>query len=372
MTYKYMNILGKKRIFTKNYFFRLYLCGMSKDRLYGKTLAELRDIVTETALPRFTAGQIAAWLYKKNCTEIATMTDISLAGRTALSAKYEIGLTPPLKETTSTDGTKKYLFPTGNTDPVFSGSRFIESAMIPDGERATLCLSSQAGCRMGCAFCATGRQGLGHNLSTNAILNQFASLPERDRLTNIVYMGMGEPLDNADNVLSSLDILTSPWGYAWSPTRITLSTAGIIPSLERFLTESRVHLAVSLHNPFHDERQQIMPIERAYPIEKVVEVIRRHDFSHQRRVSFEYIVMSGLNDSPRHVAGLARLLNGLSCRVNLIRFHKIPDSPYFSPPERAMERFRDALSAKGITTTIRASRGEDIEAACGLLSTKNI
>jgi 23S rRNA (adenine2503-C2)-methyltransferase len=344
---------------------------VSKEKLYGKTLSELGEITAEVGLPRYSARQISSWLYGKNITEIASMTNLSMIARTALSEKYEVGLSAPLKETVSVDGTKKYLFETGEGEQTgVSGSRFVEAAMIPDGERATLCLSSQAGCRMGCAFCATGRQGLGHNLSTSAILNQFASLPERDRLTNIVYMGMGEPLDNTDNVLRSLEVLTAEWGYGWSPTRITLSTAGVIPSLERFLVESRVHLAVSLHNPFGEERDEIMPIQRAYPIEKVVEVIRRHDFSHQRRVSFEYIVMSGLNDTPRHIAGLAKLLNGLPCRINLIRFHKIEGSPYFSPPERDMERFRDALTAKGITTTIRASRGEDIEAACGLLSTK--
>ena len=225
---------------------------------------------------------------------------------------------------------------------------------------------------MGCRFCMTSRQGLHHSLSTLEILNQIASLPERDRLTNVVYMGMGEPLDNLDNVLHSLEVLTSEWGYGWSPTRITLSTAGVLPSLKRFLDESSVHLAVSLHNPFHDERQEIMPIEKPYPIAEVMKLLRKYDFTHQRRVSFEYIVMSGLNDSPRHVAELARLLNGVACRINLIRFHKIPDSPYFSPPQPQMEAFRDALIRKGIMTTIRRSRGEDIKAACGLLSTLGV
>ncbi len=342
-----------------------------KEKLFGKTLAELRDVVAQVGLPRFAAGQMASWLYRKNAGDIASMTDISAVNRALLAERFEVGRSVPLRETVSADGTKKYLFPS-------SEGGFIEAAMIPDKERATLCLSSQAGCRMGCTFCATGRQGLQHNLTTGDILNQFASLPERDALTNIVYMGMGEPLDNLDAVLRSLEILTAEWGYGWSPMRITLSTAGIAPALERFLAESRVHLAVSLHNPFSDERAAIMPIERAYPIESIVEVIRRHFLrgsslhSQQRRVSFEYIVMSGLNDSPRHVAGLAKLLNGLSCRINLIRFHKVPDSPYFSPDTAAMERFRDALSKKGFSTTIRTSRGEDIEAACGLLSTKEM
>ena len=182
-------------------------------------------------------------------------------------------------------------------------------------------------------------------------------------------MGMGEPLDNIEEVLRSLDALTSEWGMGWSPTRITVSTAGVAPNLERLLDKSRVNLAVSLHNPFSEERAQIMPVEKAWPIREVTDILRRYDFTHQRRVSFEYIVMEGLNDSPRHVRELCRLLDGIKCRINLIRFHRIPDSPYFSPPHERMLGFRDALTARGIHTTIRRSRGEDIEAACGLLST---
>ncbi|MDR2883369.1 MAG: 23S rRNA (adenine(2503)-C(2))-methyltransferase RlmN [Alistipes sp.] len=341
-----------------------------KEMLYGKTPAELREVAAGLGMPRHAAGQMAAWLYRRGAVDIAAMTDISAAHRTALAERFEIGLTPPVRETVSADGTRKYLFEA-------AGGAAIEAAMIPDDgreretKRATLCLSSQAGCRMGCVFCATGRQGLLRSLTAGGILNQFASLPERDALTNIVYMGMGEPLDNPDEVLKSLDILTSEWGYGWSPTRITLSTAGVAPAMERFLRESRVHLAVSLHNPFHDERAAIMPVERAWPIEGIVGTLRRYPLEPQRRISFEYIVMSGLNDSPRHVAGLVKLLGGLSCRLNLIRFHTIPGSPFFSPPADAMERLRDNLTRRGIRTTVRASRGEDIEAACGLLSTRN-
>lgn len=330
--------------------------------LYGSTLAELQQICAENGLPRFAAGQIARWLYKRHVRSIAEMTDLSLAARTALAERYTLGLSAPIKESCSKDGTKKYLFAT-------TEGAYIESAYIPDGDRATLCVSSQAGCRMGCRFCATGRQGLQHSLSTAEILNQIISLPERDRLTNIVFMGMGEPLDNTDNVLRALECLTSDWGFGWSPTRITLSTAGVGKELPRLLDSTNVHLAVSLHNPFHDERAEIMPIENGYPIREIAEILRRYDFTHQRRVSFEYIVMSGLNDSPRHIRELCRLLDGIKCRINLIRFHKIPSSPYFSPDDRAMITFRDTLTAKGIMTTIRASRGEDIQAACGLLST---
>ena len=361
------NFLVHKQLFA-NLDDSLYLCteehhNIGMKRLYGKTIDELRQLCAELGLPKFAAGQIARWLYRRHVRSIDEMTDISAANRALLKENFELGLSAPLRESVSKDGTKKYLFQT-------SEGAFIESAYIPDGERATLCVSSQAGCRMGCRFCATARQGLQHSLSVADILNQIVSLPECEKLTNLVFMGMGEPLDNMESLLPALEVLTSDWGFGWSPTRITVSTAGVAKNLAQFLDTTKVHLAVSLHNPFHDERAEIMPIEKAYPIADVADILRRYDFSHQRRVSFEYIVMSGLNDSPRHIKELCRLLNGIKCRMNLIRFHKIPDSPYFSPDQEKMITFRDTLTARGIMTTIRASRGEDIEAACGLLSTK--
>lgn len=337
---------------------------MNKEWLFGKTLGELRGIVQELGMPAYTASQIARWLYPVPVASIGEMTNISAANRVLLEQDYVIGGTGHLSVAVSSDGTRKYLFPT-------LGGRTIESAYIPDGERATLCVSSQAGCRMGCRFCMTARQGFAHSLTTGEILAQVSSVMSTDKLTNIVYMGMGEPLDNTDNVLRSLEILTSPWGYGWSPTRITLSTVGIIPGLRKFLEQSKVHLAVSLHNPISQQRLEMMPVENKYPLDEVLDEIRKFDFSHQRRVSFEYIMFRGINDSPAHVNALSRLLAGLKCRVNLIRFHAIPDAPFEGSGQEAMVRFRDALSARGIITTIRASRGEDIQAACGLLSTLN-
>ncbi len=331
------------------------------ESLLGKNIVELRDVATSVGLPKFAATQLAEWLYKKGATTFDQMTNISLAGRKALAERYSLGLSAPVSVAESADGTKKYIF------VVESGQR-IESAYIPDGDRATLCISSQAGCKMGCKFCFTGRGGYHGQLSTAEILNQICSLPERDSLTNIVLMGMGEPLDNPDNVLRALEVMTSAWGFGWSPTRITLSTVGIIPNLKRFLDESQCHLAVSLHNPFSDQRRDIMPVEKAFPIREVVALLKRYDFSHQRRVSFEYIVLKDTNDTPEHIKELARLLDGLKCRINLIRFHAIPDSPFVSPDNDKMLWFRDSLTRKGIHTTIRASRGEDIKAACGLLS----
>ena len=333
-----------------------------KIELYGASLEQLRTICESLDLPRFAPKQIAKWLYTRFVTDIDAMTDLSKVARERLKEHCVLGLSEPLKVSVSQDGTKKYLFRT-------SQGEYIESALIPDGERMTLCVSSQAGCKMGCKFCATGRMGFRHQLSATEIINQVLSIPERDRLTNLVFMGMGEPLDNIDNLLRTLDILTSEWGMAWSPTRITVSTAGVAKTLPRLLDESKVHIAVSLHNPFPEERKEIMPIENSYSIREVCDILRRYDFTHQRRVSFEYIVLEGMNCSMRHIKELSRLLDGIKCRINLIRFHKIPDSPFYSPELERIIEFRDTLTKRGIQTTLRASRGEDIEAACGLLST---
>ena len=330
--------------------------------LYGASPKEIASLCEELGLPRFAAKQIVRWLYVRFVSDIDAMTDLSKVAREKLNEHCVLGLSAPLKVSVSADGTKKYLFRT------FEGE-YIESALIPDGERMTLCVSSQAGCKMGCKFCATGRMGFRHHLSATEIINQILSIPERDKLTNLVFMGMGEPLDNIDNLMRTLDILTSEWGMAWSPTRITVSTAGVAKTLPRLLDESKVHIAVSLHNPFPEERREIMPIENSYSIVEVCDILRRYDFTHQRRVSFEYIVLEGMNCSMRHIKELSRLLDGIKCRINLIRFHKIPDSPFFSPELERIIEFRDTLTKRGIQTTLRASRGEDIEAACGLLST---
>ena len=326
------------------------------------TLVELQSLAKRLGMPGFAAKQIASWLYDKKVASIDEMTNLSLKYRELLKQNYEVGAEAPVDEMRSVDGTVKYLYKVGE-------NHFVESVYIPDDDRATLCVSSQVGCKMNCKFCMTGKQGYKANLTASQIINQIHSLPERDKLTNVVMMGMGEPLDNLDSLLPALEVLTSAWGFGWSPTRITVSTAGVASRLEPFLEATQLNLAVSLNNPYPHERAEIMPIEKAWPIREVVEILRRYDFTHQRRVSFEYIVMSGLNDSPRHIRELCRLLDGIKCRINLIRFHKIPGSPYFSPDDAAMVRLRDTLTAKGIQTTIRASRGEDIQAACGLLST---
>ncbi|MDR1632709.1 MAG: 23S rRNA (adenine(2503)-C(2))-methyltransferase RlmN [Dysgonamonadaceae bacterium] len=329
--------------------------------LIGKTQEELHSLVKELNMPAFTAKQIASWLYKKKVSSIDEMTDISLAGREKLKKNYEVGRLSYRQRQESTDGTLKYLFPV-------SEDTFIETVYIPDKERATLCVSTQVGCKMNCRFCMTGKQGFIAGLSPAEIMNQILSIPERENLTNIVFMGMGEPLDNIKALFKSLEILTSDYGFGYSPKRITVSTVGLIPGLERFLTESKCHLAVSIHSPFPEERLSLMPVEKAYPIGKVVELIKQYDFSHQRRVSFEYILFGGFNDDLEHARALANLLQGIPCRMNLIKYHTIPDVDLPETQFEKMAPFRDYLSSRGIISTIRASRGEDILAACGMLS----
>ncbi len=336
---------------------------MNMEKLLGKTPSQLKEIALAAGLPGFTGNQLAQWIYGKRVRSLSDMTNLSKAGRERLADAYEVGVAEPLGVAASSDGTKKYLFPVnGNPDNA------VEAVMIPDGDRKTLCVSSQAGCKMGCKFCMTGRQGFHGNLSAADILSQFLAIDEAAELTNAVFMGMGEPLDNWEEVKKVIEILTAPWGYGWSPKRITLSTIGVIPSLKRFLDECKCHLAVSLHNPFPEERLALMPAQKAFPIQDVIALIRQYDFTGQRRVSFEYTMFAGHNDTPRHADALLHLLKGLECRVNLIRFHRIPDFPYGTSSREAMEAFRDRLTRGGVTATIRASRGEDILAACGLLA----
>lgn len=345
-----------------------------KEILLGKTCVELQEIALQAGLPAFVGKQMAQWLYQKRVTEIEAMTNLSKAARAALSERYEVGRVFPVEAFTSRDGTRKYLFPTRIP------GKYVETVMIPEYEddsgdgyaRATVCVSSQIGCKMNCAFCMTGRGGFHGQLSAAEILSQLMDIDEAEQLTNAVFMGMGEPLDNWAEVSRALEILTADWGFGWSPKRVTLSTIGVLPRLSQFLEESRCHLAVSLHNPFPDERASLMPVQKAWPLQEIIALLRKHDFTGQRRVSFEYTLLSGVNDSLRHADALARLLRGLPCRINLIRFHAIPDSPLRAATAAATAAFQTRLQRAGITTTLRASRGEDILAACGLLAGRGL
>ncbi len=335
---------------------------MSKYPLLGMTLVELQSLVKRLGMPAFSARQIAAWIYDKKVSSIDEMTNLSLRHRELLMQNYEVGVQEPVEAMRSLDGTIKYLYRVGD-------NHFVEAVYIPDNDRATLCVSSQVGCKMNCKFCMTGKQGYTASLTSQQIINQIHSLPERDKLTNIVMMGMGEPLDNLDEVLKALDLLTASYGYGWSPKRITVSTVGIRKGLKRFLEESDCHLAISIHSPLASQRGELMPAEKAFPIAEIVDLLKNYDFSKQRRLSFEYIVFKGLNDSLVYAKELIKLLRGLDCRVNLIRFHSIPGVQLEGAEMEAITLFRDYLTSHGLFTTIRASRGEDIFAACGMLST---
>jgi len=338
---------------------------VEKENLLGKTLAELQEIVAKLGLPRFTAKQLAEWIYRKKVNDFSQMTNLSKQAREMFSEKYVVGAVEHTRVQESADGTKKYLFPSGN-------GNFIEAAYIPEEKRNTLCISSQAGCKMGCLFCMTGKQGFQANLSPGEIINQLWNLPERDSVSNLVFMGMGEPFDNMDNLMNALDILTADWGMGISPKRITVSTIGILPAMSRFIEESECHLAVSLHTPFEEERKKIMPIENVYHLPEIFSLLKSYDLPRQRRISFEYIMFKGFNDTRRHVNELVRLMHGLKGRINLIRFHPIPGTPLEGSDDATIHEFKDALNARGVTTTLRASRGLDIAAACGLLSTKEL
>ncbi len=338
---------------------------MSKEILLGKTLTELKEVVKELGFPAFTAKQLADWMYKKRIHSFDLMSNISIKNREKLSEQYDLGVQQPTRVAQSSDGTKKYLFQIGEDN-------FIESVYIPEKKRATLCVSIQVGCKMDCLFCMTGKQGFKGHLSVAEVLNQIIAIPESEKLTNIVFMGMGEPFDNINVLLKSIEIITADYGLEWSPKRITVSSIGVIPGLKRFLKESTAHLAISLHSPFDEERKTIMPIQKAFPIQQVIDEIRKYDFSRQRRISFEYIMFDELNDTLQHAKAIKKLLKGIDARVNLIRFHAIPNINLKTSNTRKMEEFSEYLNKNGVRTTIRESRGEDIEAACGMLSTEEL
>lgn len=335
---------------------------MEKEHLVGKTLEELQTVAQSCGMPRFAARQLAQWIYVRRVGSIDEMTNISKAHRRLLAENYDVGYYAPSEAMRSVDGTVKYLYNVGAA----SG---IETVYIPDRQRATLCVSSQVGCKMNCYFCMTGKQGFTRNLTSHEIINQIVSIPESDSLTNLVFMGMGEPLDNLDELMKTLRILTEEWGMAWSPRRITVSTVGYRPGVRRFIEESECHLALSLHAPYPEQRAEVMPVEKSFPVKELLALFREYDWSHQRRLSFEYIVFHNYNDSLQHADALVKLLGGLPCRVNLIRFHAIPGVNLETSDMQRIEAFRDRLNERGVIATIRASRGEDIYAACGMLST---
>ena len=336
----------------------------ARSSILGMNTTELQAIVLELGMPKFTAKQIAQWVYQKQAATFDEMTNISKRHRDLLAERFVVGRMLAKEVHTSKDGTIKYLFPTED-------GQSVETVYIPEKDRATLCVSSQVGCKMNCLFCQTGKQGFHGNLTTADILNQIFSIDQPESLTNIVFMGQGEPLDNYDALMKAIGLLTSAEGWGWSPKRITVSTVGLKKNLKRFVEESECHLAVSMHFPFHETRLQYMPAERQYGIEEIVELLSQYDWSHQRRLSFEYTMFDGVNDSMVFAKEIVRLLKNLDCRVNLIRYHRIPDIALEDTQMPKMTAFRDYLTKHGVYTTIRTSRGQDIEAACGMLISKD-
>ncbi len=337
--------------------------------LYGLTLAALTEIVQSHRLPDYRARQIARWLYHRHAESIGDMTDLPADLRDAWKDTTRIIAPSPDGVESSGDGTNRFTW-------VADGDEIYESALIPDRDRSTLCISSQAGCRIGCRFCLTARKGLRGNLSSAEILGQYRNLPGRDEVTHIVYMGMGEPLDNTDEVLRSIDVFTADWGYRLSPRRITVSTVGILPDLERLIDTTDVNIAISLHAARREERLPLVPSENRHPIAAVVELLRHRAAlalppfpgTGRRRVSFEIVMLDGITDRPEQAEAVRALVQGIPARVNLIPWNPFAGAPFRSSPRPAIERYQAILKRSGLTTTIRESRGQDIGAACGLLA----
>lgn len=334
---------------------------MDKFQILGESYDVVKSWVEKNGLPKYLASQLFDWIYVKKVRDFDEMTNISSKNRLFLQENASVYNSLPVARSVSTDGTVKYLFKTYSNG-------YVEAVYIPDGKRATLCLSTQAGCKMNCAFCMTGRTGFHSDLASYDILNQIFSIDESEKLTNIVFMGMGEPMDNLDNVLKSLSVITGEKGMAWSPKRVTVSSVGVTGGIKRFLESSKCHLAISLHSADMEQREQWMPAQKAWDVKTLIKELRDYDFSGQRRLSFEYIVFTGLNDSVMHANKVIRLLKGLECRVNLIRFHSIPGDEFPKTTEKSIMDFEKMLLEGGLRVTIRKSRGEDIQAACGLLS----
>lgn len=331
--------------------------------LFGYDLNALQSIAEKLNLGQSAAVKMYKYIYNAGVSSINDMVTISAKKRNLLKRYYTTDIVPFSDVQVSVDGTKKYLFDYGDF-------RLVEAAYIPEDNRATLCISSQVGCKMGCSFCMTARQGFQANLTVAEILNQIAAIPERDKITNIVFMGMGEPFDNADNVFKAIDIIIHQQGFGIAPGKVTVSTIGIIPGINRLFAETKCNLAISLHNPFSHERKQIMPVENRYKLNDTMDIITGLSLKEQQRVFFEYILFDGVNDSQDHILELSKLLNNMSCKVNVIRFHPIPGSDLKSPDEDNVIKFMRDLNSKGVVATVRKSRGQDIFAACGLLSTQ--
>lgn len=342
--------------------------------LIGMSRAELRAVVGECGYRPFYADLIYETVFRHGEVEFERIERLPAPLVTALSMRVRSGVMPPVRVESAADGTRKYLFPVGDerwprVDRAAAGARLVEAVFIPEGDRDTLCVSTQVGCKMGCRFCLTARQGFRGHLTAAEIINQYYALPERERVTNVVFMGMGEPLDNLAATRRALELFTDPRGIGLGMSKVTVSTVGIVPAMQTLYRETRFRIALSLHSPFEEERAALMPITKAHGIEAVLNTIREARLPKNRRTMVEYLMIAGVNDSDRHLSRLIELLSTFRCTVNLIPYHPIPDLDFRSSDFPRIAHFRDRLIKAGIVATIRESRGLEVAAACGMLST---
>jgi 23S rRNA (adenine2503-C2)-methyltransferase len=335
--------------------------------LTDQTLEELTALIIELGEKKYLAKQIWDWIYKKNILEFDKMSDVSIKFRELLNSKFNLGLYKLKEQKSSSDGTEKFLLE-------LKDGNFIESVLIPEKNRLTLCISSQIGCKFNCSFCSTGKMGFIRNLTTAEIVEQilFIQNLKQNRITNVVYMGMGEPFDNFDNVIKSALILNSDNGLAIGARKITISTFGHIPGIRKYIDlDIRFRLAISLHNPFNNERNEIMPGNKQYALDDLFIILKEYTKVSNRKVVFEYILLKDINDTLAHAKELKILLSNLPSKLNLIKYHDNPYTEFSSTDNQQQQKFYNFFKNVNFPVVFRASRGEDIDAACGQLFTNN-
>ena len=322
---------------------------------------EIADLIRAGGFTHSQAVIVAGLLYKKGSAALEKSARIPQRLKKYLSEIAQTGIYLPVRSAESADGTIKYLFESPDR-------KKFESVFIPDKKRKTVCVSTQSGCRMGCLFCVTGRYGFYGDLSAGDIVNQVISLQHNGKITHVVFMGMGEPMDNPYNVLKACRILTAEWGLAISPANITVSSVGITPAIKDFLERSDCNLALSLYSPFHEERRKAIPAENVYPVKEILNIMSRYPMKRKRRMTLAYVMISGINDTDRHLEELIKIAGGTQIRINLLPFHAIPGDDKRSSSEERLQFFKHNLIKSGISASVRKSRGADISAVCGLLA----
>ncbi|MGH7798742.1 MAG: 23S rRNA (adenine(2503)-C(2))-methyltransferase RlmN [Candidatus Binatia bacterium] len=336
-----------------------------KPNIKNLSFSELTAFLADCKQPVYRAEQIRQWLFQKRATSFSEMTNLSRTLREQLEANFTIGRLKTIHRAQSGDGTVKFLFGLG-------GGVSIESVLIPEARRLTLCISTQAGCGFGCAFCATAVLGLKRNLTASEMVDQVIeasrTLSREQRISHIVLMGMGEPLANYGETLKALEIISDgEWGIGISPRRVTLSTVGLVPQIQRLMEDSHVNLAISLHAPTDELRGELMPVNRKYSLTQLLDCCRALPIPRRKRITFEYVLLGGVNDSEHHARQLAKLLRGIPSKVNVIPFNSHPGNSFSRPSTGQIERFQNVLRDLGVQINVRRPRGDDIQAACGQL-----